>query len=170
MSKVGKVDTATIITAIHELGHAVVARLISFPSGACSIIAMDDTAGISISATVPECERVWQQRGWVTNLGLLPIEARIVVAMGGVAAELELLGDHCGGHEADWEQINELAGNDEILKDALWNYTCDLVHEYREVIKGMVPILINAQYLSGTEIDQHVEALRAERVALAEAS
>jgi hypothetical protein len=80
---------------------------------------MTDTADTTDISRVSMLS-VWQQRGWLTNLGLLPIEARIVISMAGVAAELELLGSHCDGHEADWEMVNELAGNDERLKDALF--------------------------------------------------
>jgi hypothetical protein len=148
-----------IITAVHESGHAVVSRLLEFPAGAASVIAFDDAAGVSVCATIPECTHVWANRGWATHLNLTPVQARIVVAMAGVAAEIEVLGDHCGGHESDWETINRLSEGDEELKQALWEYTCDLVHQYPDVIEVFAAALCDAKYLSGTEIDEIVEAL-----------
>jgi hypothetical protein len=86
---------------VHEAGHAVIARLLNIPAGdvAVGYDARTGIYGFGLTGEVPYIDEVWQWQRFRSRLSAT--EARTVVAMAGVAAELEIHGSLCGGQGSD---------------------------------------------------------------------
>jgi hypothetical protein len=154
----------TAIAAIHEAGHAVMCRVLDHPGGCASIIPVGDEAGIAVCASISEATRVWQLKGWKTRHGLTVDLARACIAAGGIAAEMEFMGDHIDGHACDYETWKLLLPEgDEEFEHTLWTWVRAVVSQYRDVILVMANLLLEEKYLTGAQIDEIVDVLRQAR-------
>jgi hypothetical protein len=82
---------------VHEAGHAVIARILNIPAGDVAV-GYDSRTGIygfAMTAEPEYCAAVWAQQRLRSRLSAT--HARIVVAMAGVAAELEIHKQLYGG-------------------------------------------------------------------------
>jgi hypothetical protein len=160
-----KIDPVEAIAAIHEAGHAVMARVLDYPGGCASIIRLNDEVGIAVCASISEATRVWQRKGWKTRHGLTVDLARACIAAGGIAAEMEFLsGKNVDGHDSDFDVWKAfLPEDDEDFEHELWLWVRSVVSQYRDIILAVANALIHEKYLTGAQIDEFVEVMRSER-------
>jgi hypothetical protein len=116
--------------AIHEAGHAVVARLLQ----------------------LPDCGEASITPGFAT-FSVDHGPASICALMAGAAAEITLFGDHDHqGNSADAKLVERFDGD----TDALWNHTLDLTQQYRSLIARVAIRLRRARTLDAAAIDRIV--------------
>jgi 2-polyprenyl-6-methoxyphenol hydroxylase-like FAD-dependent oxidoreductase len=127
------------LTMAAELArHGVRCRIIdklAVPSGYCKAIGV-----------TPRTPEVWDDMGIAREM----IDAVVVCAMARLAA---FHGKHSNGHESDYRTIIRLTKGNNELEDALWQYTCDLAHQYRDVIEILAIILREKKHLNGKLMD-----------------
>jgi ATP-dependent Zn protease len=89
-------------TAVHEAGHAVVARVLGLISGKATIAPnyRKRTAGYGIVADPWVTIEYWEQRGKGYRPAEAALRSRIMTYMAGREAEEEMLG-HCPGRDHD---------------------------------------------------------------------
>ena len=149
-------------TAIHEAGHAVIARVLTLFAGSATIKIDHDSAGHSVSYDPWAAIHEWEKRGRVRGLGAV-WHARIIAFMAGAEAERELLGSALPGDEDDRHQIELMAEElcrDEIswekLEPRLRTMTRMLVRRHRTRIDRVADALFAKTTLSGEELDRLV--------------
>jgi hypothetical protein len=141
------------VTAQHEACHAFSSRALLLGGGPASIIGDEESAGFAVSPSAEACAEIWEAAGRKTYLNLTPVQARVVIAMPGVAAEVLFNGRHVGGHESDWELIHGLCDGNEALKNQLWSYTLELLEFYEDELGTLATLLEERHFLTGPEID-----------------
>jgi hypothetical protein len=98
-------------TAIHEAGHAVIARVLTLACGNATIVADHESAGHSITHDRYLIESEWNRRGKVRDAGNALWYGRIIAFMAGVEAEIVMLGKTSGGDGQDRYEIALMAEN-----------------------------------------------------------
>jgi hypothetical protein len=96
--------------AVHEAGHATIARVLTLAAGGITIEANYELgeAGYSVTADPYVCEYQWEIRGKVRD-GDAVWHARIMSFMAGAEAENIFLGSTTGGDDDDRLQIELMA-------------------------------------------------------------
>jgi hypothetical protein len=96
-------------TAIHEAGHAVIARVLTLPCGGATIEPNYSTmaAGNAITFEPYACLAEWEKRGKARSLEAA-LRARIITLMAGREAEIEFFGRHGEGDEYDVRLIEDI--------------------------------------------------------------
>jgi hypothetical protein len=111
--------------AIHEAGHAIVARALGVPAGRASIEPDGDNSGFAETADPETCRDVWASQG-KSRPDHFATDACAIVSMAGVIAERLVLGEDCGGHASDLADIESFIPDDpgdcrkERLAQATW--------------------------------------------------
>ena len=147
-------------TAIHEAGHAVIARVLALTCGGATIVPDydDGAAGHSITEDPWHCLYEWEKRGKVRNDDAV-WHARIIGYMAGAEAEVALLGSTQGGDADDRYQIELMA--EELVGAGTWNrieprlrrMTQMLVRRHRLLIERVAAALLEKRTLSREELD-----------------
>jgi ATP-dependent Zn protease len=151
-------------TAYHEAGHAVIARVLTLPSGHATVSPDFDegSAGHSITPDPYDCIYEWEKRGKVRH-SEAAWHARIIAFMAGVEAEKELLAvpDHSEfGDESDRIQIDRMASG--LDRDADWKkveprlraMTRLLVRRHKALIERTAEALLKAETISAEALDK----------------
>jgi hypothetical protein len=162
-------------TAIHEAGHAVIARVLGLSSGEANIIPneQEDVAGCATVYDGWKTANEWDQQVFEQRKrGVVPRKVRlarsafrglIIVKMAGAEAESELLGDCAGGDGYDREEIELIVHFDEAeLSYDLWRrheprmrrQARRLVRKHRDKIERVAAALVRRKILTGPEIDR----------------
>jgi hypothetical protein len=162
--------------AVHEFAHVLTAALLDVRFYGAGIVTRDDMSGFGGGiALVEPLERIrknWAKRGYsISPQNLDARQAEIVILMAGAAAERIMFGAdyECFGFESDWEKVAALVKS-ESEEIALWEYTCELLFCYREVLEAGALMLRDYGRLNGSELKTIITALREERMRLAETS
>jgi ATP-dependent Zn protease len=151
-------------TAIHEAGHAVIARVLTLVCGDATIVPDydDGSAGCSITEDPWRCSSEWEKRGKVRDNPDAVWHARIIAFMAGAEAEAGLLGSVQGGDGDDRYQIELMA--EELVNCRNWKkfetrlraITRMLVHRHRVLIERVEVALLERKTLSREELDDLV--------------
>jgi hypothetical protein len=129
------IDRDTVI-ALHESGHAVVARALALRCGAATVA--DDHGRANYQDTTDDSI------------------ANIVATMSGSAAEYVLIGDIADGHVADQQAVASLCARRDMTQaqlDKLWSTACTLVRANENAIRCVAQALLQHGELSGAQID-----------------
>lgn len=150
-------------TAIHEAGHAVIARVLTLSSGLATIEAdyADNAGGYSITDDPWECVRQWETRGRVRTSWNAVWYGRIMAYMAGAEAEVKILGATQGGDGDDRYQI-ELMSKEVKFRRHDWDHveprlrvmTRMLVRRHRARIERVADALLSEITLTGERIDK----------------
>jgi hypothetical protein len=154
-------------TAIHEAGHAVIARILRLPCGDATIKPDHESAGHNLIADPYAVVQRWE--GEVPGKGARPhgtydsaVLARILAFMAGRAAEEEIIGACLGGDSDDKRQIGlmldelpreRLSPSPEHYEKRLRSLACGLVRRHRGRIERVAAALMRKGSLTGDEID-----------------
>jgi len=147
-------------TAIHEAGHAVVARVLEIPSGPATIRPDEDSAGHGIVPDPHAIQHRWELEGKYREFATV-MRARIISFMAGREAEEECLGFCAGGDDNDRYQIDLMLAD--ILRpdsDAarvekrLRLVARQLVRRHRLKIERVAALLLEHGDLSAEKIDE----------------
>jgi ATP-dependent Zn protease len=148
-------------TAVHEAGHAVIARRLMLVCGGTTIKADGGSAGHSVIEDPSECIDAWRQRGKERMNDDVAFHARILAYMAGAEAEIIILGSTQGGDGHDRDQIELMA--EELESDsARWSriesrlraMTRMLVQRHRDRIERVAEALLAKETLSAEAIDK----------------
>lgn len=151
-------------TAIHEAGHAVIARALGLSCGAATILPNEDE-GEAGHAEIDDPWRTafdWEHRGRYRDCRLA-FRGRILASMAGAEGETVLLGRCAVGDGFDRTEIAELADSaDTKFTDAEWQRReprmramCRmLVWRHRAAIAQVASALVQRGSLTGPEIDE----------------
>jgi ATP-dependent Zn protease len=146
-------------TAVHEAGHAVIARMLTLSCGGASIRADHNSAGHAITHDPYKILHEWECRGKVRADNALWY-GRILAFMAGAEAENVILGGCDGGDGDDRYQINlmaeEVAGHDQWQRaeNRLRAMTRALVRRNRARIDRVADALLAKGKLSSRQIDK----------------
>ena len=143
-------------TAVHEAGHAVIARVLTLKCGGASIRAdyKTETAGYAIIHDPLECDGEWRYRFKRRDTEAAE-RARIIVCMAGIEAEIELLGAAEGGDGEDLHHIDLLAEQlNRCDLNRLRRMTRMLVRRHRERIERVADALLAKKRLTEKQIDR----------------
>jgi hypothetical protein len=151
------------ITAYHEAGHAVIARVLTLACGGATIKPdyRERTAGVSHTAGPDICIHEWEKRGKVRCSDDVAFRARIIGYMAGAETEAVLLGNETRGDGDDRHQIGLMAeclsGDPDVFWDRtevrLRAMTRTLIRRHRHRIERTAQALRRKTTLSGTELD-----------------
>ena len=99
------------ITAYHEAGHAVIARVLTLACGEATIKPdyRERTAGYAATAAPDICINEWERRGKMRRSDDVAFRARIIGYMAGAETEAVLLGNKATGDSDDRKQIALMA-------------------------------------------------------------
>jgi hypothetical protein len=149
-------------TAIHEAGHAVLARVLTLAAGGATIKIDFDSAGHSVTHDPYVALYEWEKRGKARGPEAV-WHARIIAFMAGAEAECELLGSAQPGDGDDRYQIElmaeQLCSDEkswERLERRLRAMTQMLVRRHRTRIDCVANALIVKKTLDGEELDRLV--------------
>jgi hypothetical protein len=153
-------------TAHHEAGHAVIARVLTLPTGHASIKPnyRVGRAGHVVNVEPYACMSEWGKRGKVRETNAI-WHAKIIMLMAGAESEKALLGSPALGDGDDRYQIlllaEELVGNANWaakLEPRLRAMTRMLVRRHRVLIKRVAKALLASPSLSlsGKTLDKIV--------------
>ena len=147
-------------TAIHEAGHAVIARVLMLLCGDASVQAdyKAGSAGYAAIGDPLESDNEWRRRGKHRS-GDAANRARIMSCMAGTEAEAELLGAAQGGDAEDLRHINILAEHfldcdRNRLLDRLRRMTRMLVRRHRKRIERVAMVLLAKETLTEKQLDK----------------
>jgi hypothetical protein len=165
-------DEQDMQTAVHEAGHAVIARVLALAAGGATIvpepghIGRSDyhiSAGHSAIADPWACLHQWEIRGKF-RANDAEIRARVITMMAGLEAELEIRGDHDAG--ADGSDLYQIAlmleglGLSEQdqgkLEQRLRRMANMLVRRHRGLIVHTAEELFDRRTLTAEELDDVV--------------
>jgi ATP-dependent Zn protease len=149
-------------TAIHEAGHAVIARRLTLSCGSTTIKPdfAEGHAGHAVTDDPYACIHQWERRGKVRGINSVWY-GRIVALMAGAEAEIAILGSTQGGDGKDRSEIELMA--EEISSDPLpWNLrevrlramTRMLIRRHRDRIQRVAEALLAKKTLSAKAIDK----------------
>jgi ATP-dependent Zn protease len=149
-------------TAIHEAGHAVIARVLTLDCGGATIKPDHDSAAHAITNDPWACIFAWEQRGKVRNNQDAVWHARIMSFMAGAEAEVVLLGSAQGDDGEDRYQIDLMADQLDNIELADWirlearlrALTRALIRRHRKRIERVAEALLAKGSLSGKAIDE----------------
>jgi hypothetical protein len=152
-------------TAIHEAGHAVIARVLTLACGHASIHADEDSSGHAITYDPYRILREWEYRGKIRGNNAV-WHGRIIALMAGAEAEREILGHHKGGDGThggigtDRYEIalmaEEIVDSDQFwqrLEPRLRAITRSLVRRHRGRVERVAEALLQKGRLSSKELD-----------------
>jgi hypothetical protein len=141
--------------AIHEAGHAIIARILGVPARRASIAPEGDSFGFAETADPDTCRAVWASQGRVRPYHYAN-DACCLVSMSGVISERIILGVDCGGHSFDIDDIARYIEIDPRPSRVarLVNATTMLVERHRARIERLAALLSACGTLSGGEIDR----------------
>jgi ATP-dependent Zn protease len=153
------------ITAYHEAGHAVIARVLTLACGGATIRPDYDQgkAGFAITKDPYECLEEWAKRGKVRDNQEAVWHARIMTYMAGADAAGEILGITVHGDADDRRQITFMA--EELPRgEAFWErleprfraMTRMLVRRHRAHIERVAEALLARKTLSAKQLDKLV--------------
>lgn len=148
-------------TAVHEAGHAVIARVLTLACGGVSIEPDYDSSGHSIIADPYDCLWQWERRGKVRVLDA-ELNARIIAYMAGAEAERAVLGRCRGGDGDDEYQIALMA--DALCRGTNWSkleprlraMTRMLVRRHRALIERVAKAFLAKTTFSARQLDKLV--------------
>jgi ATP-dependent Zn protease len=148
------------LTAFHEAGHAVIARVLTLASARVSIRPDNCRLGYSITFDRYECLIEWAERGYVRHYLDAVWHAHIITTMAGAEAE-ELLGQSALGDGEDRHQIELMAkklttGDWGRLEPRLRAMTRMLVRRHRARIERLAKVLLAKTTLSAKQVDKLV--------------
>ena len=135
-------------TAVHEAGHAVIARVLTLASGPASIVADPESAGHAITADPNVTVYEWGRRGKVRFTPRPEMVGRVLAYMAGAEAERVLLGKAGRGDGEDrWQialMLEDIGPIDaEHYEQRLRKMTRMLVRCHRERIKRVAAVLLS---------------------------
>ena len=166
-------------SAVHEAGHAVIARVLGLVGCGSATIVRNEAEGEPGHAmlgdpweTVEKWEREYSEE--LERTGIEPvryrglnlrsaIRARIMTSMAGAEAEIELIGYRHGDDAFDRREIEEYTEmEDAELPDDLWQryeprmrrHTRRLIRKHRDKIERVAAALQRKNTLPGEEIDR----------------
>jgi hypothetical protein len=138
----------------HEAGHIVAAKALFIEVGSVSIESTDRYIGYAQTAGPAECRRIWRASGRVRPHHFAN-DACTIVSMAGVVAEQLILGEDCGGHGSDLDDIaGFISGNpcpDRIAR--LVRATWRLLAHHRAQIELLADMLRIHRTLDAEAID-----------------
>jgi hypothetical protein len=148
--------------AIHEAGHAVIARALMLSCGPVSIEAdwSDMSAGFAIIDDPQLIIEQWERVGKFRDLRSVSI-GRIIAMMAGAEAEIEILGLCEGGDGEDRRQIRFML--DDITPDQapfdrverrLRSWTRVLIQKHRRAIERVAALLLERKSLRAEDVDE----------------
>ena len=150
-------------TAVHEAGHAVIARVLTLMCGGASIVPDHEVggAGHSITADPLECEAEWFKRGRLRHENAV-WHARIITYMAGAESEVVILGSTQGGDGDDRYQIALMS--EELTTGADWDrlearlraMTRTLIRRHRVLIERVADTLLAKGKLTAKQLDRLV--------------
>jgi hypothetical protein len=161
-------------TAVHEAGHAVIARVLQFPCGRASVIPDHDegAAGYAIIADPLVTLRAWDDLAWTERAqgrrarfyGVeVAYRARAMTGMAGAEAELECSAGQGLGDADDRYWIGVALENVPSASDGVAGYerrlrarTRALVGRHRQTVELVARALRDSGSLSANEIDRLV--------------
>ena len=152
-------------TAIHEAGHAVVARVLGLASGQATIVPKFDLeeAGHHINRSPWRTLYDWEKRGLLHRTVRSAVRGRIMAYMAGAEAEIEFVGACEGGDSDDRDKIEEMAdSSDSYLTPEEWKryeprmrrQTRRLVRRHRAKIERLASALMDCETLQPEQIDR----------------
>jgi ATP-dependent Zn protease len=144
--------------AIHEAGHAVIARVLTLACGSSTIKADHNSAGHASIHDPHGIESEWNRRGKVRDAEKASWYGRIIAFMAGAEAEIVLTGKTRGGDGEDRYQISLMAeqiglGDWPRIEARLRTMTRMLVRRHRERIERVAEALLTKKTLSAKAID-----------------
>jgi ATP-dependent Zn protease len=154
--------------AVHEAGHAVIARVLTLSAGSVTIkpeyarrAGELSSAGHAITDEPNACIYQWARRGKVRDAKNAMWFGRIVAFMAGAEAEIVILGSTMGGDGDDRYQIDLMADEVECDPDQwrriearLRAMTQTLVRRHRDKIERVADALLAKKTLSAATIDK----------------
>jgi hypothetical protein len=140
--------------AIHEAGHAIIARVVGVLAGRASIVPTTKYLGIAETADPPECRTAWAARGRFRPERYAR-DACVIVSAAGAIAERVILGADCGRHGSDVEEIERLLPHDpgDRIRYSLIAATYRLVTRHRFRIELLAELLRVHREIDGPDID-----------------
>jgi hypothetical protein len=153
-----KISKRLKATAIHEAGHAVIARVLTLVCGSATIKADHNSTGHSLTHDPWTCIYEWERRGKVRHPDAV-WHARMIGFMASAEAERELIGSVLPGDGDDRHQIELMAekldnvDSWERLEPRLRAMTRALVRRHRARIEAVAEALIARKTLSREELD-----------------
>jgi ATP-dependent Zn protease len=155
-------------TAIHEAGHAVIGRVVGLRCGGATIVPDHEEgwAGNAITLDPHISIAEWEARGRWRYDSI--IRARIIVMMAAREAEIECLGQHCGGDGQDQSEIAchideakpstvKSEADRDRFEERLRRQARRLVRRHRKVIELVAKALLKHRTLSARQIDTLVQ-------------
>jgi hypothetical protein len=149
--------------AIHEAGHAVVARVLGLRGGTATLVpdAASDQSGHANATIADPWQTIEPDGSPSTRPAWLTIRVRILTLMAGAEAERELAGSMNIEDGGDRVEIARLAAAPESeLQDCFAEYeprmrmqTRRIVRRYKSVIAEVATALLEQTTLSPEEID-----------------
>ena len=149
-------------TAVHEAGHAVIARVLGLTCRLVTIVP-DEEKGTLGCAHVESPDDAWWR--WI-DLGkerdqFVAYRARMIVNLAGEEAEREMLGAISDGYDSDYEsttacamEMSDVAFDpDQRMMRRLRRQTVRLVRKHCDKIERVAAALVEQRTLSGDEID-----------------
>jgi hypothetical protein len=148
-------------TAIHEAGHAVIARVLTLACGQATIVPDFDEgeAGHSVTEDQWVCLHEWEKRGKVRDNPDAVWHGRMISSMAGAEAEVACLGSTQGSDGDDRYQIELMAeeleggGSWSRIEPRLRAMTRMLVRRHRVLIERVAAALLERKTLSREELD-----------------
>ncbi len=157
-------------TAVHEAGHAVIARRLDLYPGGVTIVGDHDegTAGWSFMPDAWAVAHAWEQKGKYRD-PMVAFRGRIIAYMAGRESEIEILGWATDGDGNDRLQIalmlEQLPGDTDQdpgqvrLEARLRSATRMLVRRHRAAIERVADALLGSLTLQCDQVDALVRPL-----------
>jgi ATP-dependent Zn protease len=154
-------------TAIHEAGHAVIARVLDLACGGATIVPDATSAGHAITADPITIVSSWIDRGiWRGDMEGAAMRGRCISCMAGAEAEEVCLGVCHGGDGNDRYQIDLmldsfLPADADVPRYAkrLRSMTRWLVRRHRPAIERVANLLLERGQLEPAEINHAIREL-----------
>lgn len=160
--------------AIHEAGHAVIGRALGLVCGEVTIVPNfeEREAGYSIVSEPDETTDAWEIQGRFRDNRTVLV-ARLLHAMAGAEAEIEILGRCEGGVGADRREVDRILndiGYPETTGDAqadmeryeqrFRRHCRRLVRHHRDRIETVASMLLERRTIPGDELDDMIQPYR----------
>ena len=144
-------------TAVHEVGHAIIGRVLGMTCGHVTIEADHNSAGHSITADPYAIQGHWEERGKFRNMTSV-FHGRILTLMAGAEAETEIIGKCTGGRDGDDRyqialMLEHAQREDDAFEQRLRRMARMLVRRHRPLIERLARDLMKAGKLSADQAD-----------------